>query len=193
MAEGTVEVVRTGASLARGKSRQDYGTPPAFIAAVEKRFGRIGWDLAATRENSVATVNLPHEHRYFGPDHNHPNYRDALAADRSWEITMSSGPYWLNPPFADIAPWAAKCAEYRDRPVWTLMLTPASIGTDWFREHIQDKALVLGLSPRLTFVGTSDPYPKDLMLSCFGFGVCGFDTWRWDSAPKPLDVGEGAR
>ncbi len=39
--------------------------------------------------------------------------------------------------------------------------------------------MVLGLSPRLTFEGTKDPYPKDLMLSVFGYGMNGFDTWRW--------------
>lgn len=36
------------------------------------------------------------------------------------------------------------------------------------------------LSPRLTFEGTTDPYPKDLMLSVFSAGVHGFDSWRWD-------------
>ena len=39
--------------------------------------------------------------------------------------------------------------------------------------------MVLGLSPRLTFEGETDAYPKDLMLSVFGFGLHGFDTWRW--------------
>jgi hypothetical protein len=39
--------------------------------------------------------------------------------------------------------------------------------------------MVLPLNPRLTFVGEKDPYPKDLMLSCFGFGVTGCKQWRW--------------
>ncbi len=47
--------------------------------------------------------------------------------------------------------------------------------------------MVLGISPRLQFTGTVpnprtgkiDGYPKDLMLSVFGAGLNGFDTWRW--------------
>lgn len=42
------------------ESRQDYGTPPEFIAAVERRFGPIVHDLAAHAGN--------HRHaRYFAP------------------------------------------------------------------------------------------------------------------------------
>jgi len=73
-----------------------------------------------------------------------------------------------------------------------LMLTPASIGSEWFQRYVHRKAMVLGLSPRLHFVGAADPYPKDCMLSCFGFGVTGFDIWRWDedvperAEPSPM-------
>jgi hypothetical protein len=60
------------------------------------------------------------------------------------------------------------------------MLTPASIGTEWFRRHVLGRAFVLGLSPRLTFVGTTAPYPKDLMLTVWGgpYGP-GFGCWNW--------------
>ena len=154
---------KTGASLNRGKSKQDYGTPPEFLEAVRLRFGPISFDLAATIENSVCGE------WFYGPT------QDSLAQD--W--ALHDGLLWLNPPFANIAPWAEKSAACRHRRGWLLLLTPASIGTDWFAEHVKDNAIVLGLSPRLTFVGTTDPYPKDLMLSCFGFGMSGFDTWRW--------------
>jgi hypothetical protein len=41
-------------------SRQDYGTPPNLLAAIERRFGRIEFDLAAHAAN--------HKHdRYFAP------------------------------------------------------------------------------------------------------------------------------
>jgi hypothetical protein len=177
---GSVEEVlaggaaKTGACLNRGRSKQDYGTPIEFIEAAEKRFGPIAWDLAATSANKKSWRDGTGREDYFGPDHPRPEYRDALATD--WDI---AGTLWLNPPFADIAPWAAKCAQYRHRADWILLLTPASIGTDWFAEHVNGKAMVLGLSPRMTFEGTTDPYPKDLMLSVFGFSVRGFDVWRW--------------
>ena len=164
MTTTAVEIVRTGASMNRGRSKQDYGTPLEFIRAVEARFGRLDFDLACTRENAKAPSG------YYFPE------VDALR--RVWALL--DGNLWLNPPFANIAPWAAKCAEEsRRRTGLILLLTPASIGTDWFAEHVNRKAMVFGLSPRLTFEGTTDPYPKDLMLSVFGCGMSGFDVWRW--------------
>ncbi len=59
------------------------------------------------------------------------------------------------------------------------MLTPASIDSNWFARHVNRKAFVLGLNPRVTFEGCSAPYPKPLMVSVFGLGLSGFDTWRW--------------
>lgn len=159
------------------RSKQDYQTPPEFVDAVERRFGAIAFDLAANLDNAVRAD------AFYGPGS--PIAEDALAED--W--TRHTGTLWLNPEFGKIAPWAAKCAlslatirRNADR-VWradwrVAMLTPASIGTDWFAKHVHRKALVLGISPRLQFVGADDEYPKDLMLSVFG-PTPGFDCWRW--------------
>lgn len=160
-----LEVTKTGASLNRGRSKQDYGTPPEFITAVERRFGAIVCDLAASHANTKAA-------RFYDEATN------SLA--QPWAKNDPIGTLWLNPPFSDIATWAEKCAaECSGRNGLILFLTPASVGANWFENHVHRKALVLALSPRLTFEGTSDPYPKDLMLSVFGCGLCGFDTWRW--------------
>lgn len=153
-------------------TKQDYGTPWEFIRAVEARFGRIEWDLAAHDENAKC-VN------FIGPD------RDSLTVD--WAELSPTGTLWLNPPFKNIDPWAEKCAaEGARRHGLIAMLTPASVGTDWFARYVHRKAIVLGLSPRMTFEGTvnpktgkPEPYPKDLMLSVFGMGMNGFDVWRW--------------
>lgn len=157
-------MTRTGPSVRRGKSKQDYGTPWEFISAVERRFEPLVVDLACTRENSKAPNGLCY------PD------QDAFAVDWS-EL---GGGLWCNPPFADIEPWAEKMAnECEHRESFAFLLVPASIGTDWFAKHVAGRAYVLGLSPRLTFEGCEDPYPKDLMLAVYGFGLHGFDTWRW--------------
>lgn len=133
------------------------------MTAVQKRFGPIAWDLAATAENAVAGP-------FYSPEQN------SLVQD--WN--RLSGNLWLNPPFSDIDPWAAKCATTKDRAGWLFFLTPASVGSNWFSSHVLPNAFVLGLSPRLQFVGTNDPYPKDLILSLYGFGgMRGFQTWRW--------------
>lgn len=165
MSAPTVEK-RTGPSMRRGSSKQDYATPRAFIEAVEKRFGPLSFDLAAHRSNSVTGAC------YFGPDHPNEDYRDSLV--RPW---VMPGNLWLNPPFADIEPWAEKCEGARHRTGLILLLTPASVGSAWYERHVHHKAFVMPLSPRLAFNG--EPYPKDLILSAFGFGMSGFEPWRW--------------
>lgn len=156
-----------------GRSKQDYGTPRVFLDAVEQRFGELNIDLAAHEGNRVTSS-------YFGPGGIYP---DSLSDECDW--SNHGGVLWLNPEFGNIAPWAEKCAANRNRSDWILFLVPASIGTDWFKEHVQHKSIVLGLSPRMSFDG-KNAYPKDLMLCCYGFGLSGFDTWRWKPGWEPL-------
>lgn len=147
-------------------SKQDYGTPWEFIRAVEHRFGPIACDLAASAENAKAPLFIDES-------------RNSMSV--AWSAEQPTGNLWLNPPFADIMPWAAKAqAESARRAGLILMLTPASIGSEWFRWYVNAHAFVLGVGPRLTFEGCHDPYPKDCMLSVFGMGLRGFDVWRWD-------------
>lgn len=163
------------------RSKQDYGTPPELVAAIERRFGAITWDVAATADNSVCS-------RFFSRDG-----IDALTDDWSARFTRRDV-LFLNPEFGGIATtWAPLVAKWTRKLPWLrlLLLTPASIGSEWFQQHVHRKAMVLGLSPRLHFVGADDPYPKDCMISGFGFGVQGFDVWRWDedaAEPPPASM-----
>lgn len=148
-----------------GRSCQTYGTPWEFIRAVEARFGPLVCDLAASSENAKAPA-------FYSKEGN------ALVQD--WHLDYPTGNLWLNPPFEDIGPWAEKCAaESTKRHGFILLLTPASIGSNWFAAHVNRKAMVLGLSPRLQFEGTTAPYIKDLALSVYGHGLSGADCWRW--------------
>lgn len=164
-----------------GSSTQIVETPWALIDAVEKRFGRITFDLAATRENCKVrgTPNAPNER--FGPGS--PRGEDALV--ENW--LRKRGNSWLNPEFGEIKHYAAKCAEtaasirranLHDR---ILFLVPASVGSNWWAEHVDKKALVLFTSPRVTFVSHSSPYPKDLAVCVFSTqDKPGYECWRWD-------------
>jgi hypothetical protein len=158
-----------------GRSEQTVATPRDFLDAVEKRFGKMTWDLAATSANAITRNG-----NYFGPDHCVTGRRDALIND--W--TKRTGNLWLNPEFGDIAPWVKKCAEldlmgrHSGRLARLFLLVPASVGSNWFHEFVFSRALVLFLSPRLTFVGHTQAYPKDLLLACYGFKP-GFEWWRW--------------
>lgn len=144
-----------------GKSFQAYATPKDFLAAVERRFGVVRTDLAASSDNAVA-----------------PEYFNELQNSLVQDWTALKGVAFCNPPFADLAPWAEKLSTVRDRRAWTLLLTPAAVGSEWVADHVLDKALMLLLAPRLCFDG-KNPYPKDLILICAGFGVRGIDRWRW--------------
>lgn len=150
-------------------SKQDYRTPPEFIDAVRRRFGPPGWDLAASHGDEIDLVA-----GYFTPE------TDSLA--QCWRRLPSvCAVAWLNPPFRNIRPWVRKLDEecqYLRR--WTLLLVPASMGSGWWREHVMGKCMVFGI-PRLTFVGETAAYPKDLALCAYGYGVHGTGYWDWRS------------
>lgn len=145
-----------------GRSVQEVATPVEFIDAVQDRFGPITFDLAALKSNSVVE-------RFYSPKD------DSL--QQRWH--QHEGWLWLNPPFSDIGPWARKCVAEAAHGAHILLLTPASVGADWFRFHLFPNAYVLYLSPRLQFAGHPHPYPKDLALTVFCHDMHGQDTWRW--------------
>jgi len=157
------------------KSEQTVATPRDFLDAVEVRFGKMAWDLAATAENCIIKGwGSEGGLKRFGPDHHDPKKRDAFAN----EWTKLKGNLWLNPPFGDIAPWAEKCAGCFSSNRRIFLLVPASVGSNWFRHFVFNRAMVLFLSPRLTFVGHTQCYPKDLILAIYGHKP-GFECWRW--------------
>jgi phage N-6-adenine-methyltransferase len=148
-----------------GRSKQDYGTPPEFIKACKDRFGDLFVDLAATSENTVCNSWIPPE-------------IDSLKQD--WVCAYQYERCWLNPPYSNIEPWAAKCADYAKRSRGEILfLVPASIGSNWFVKHAKDCSVVIALNGRLSFVGTDGPYPKDLILCVYSRGLTGFQTWDW--------------
>jgi hypothetical protein len=159
-------------------SKQTYETPPEFITAVERRFGVIDFDLSATDGAQKGS----HWHlQHFNPEQDSllQDWAELrIPADDEANADDPARVAWLNPPFANIRPWAAKCEGVRLLSRWTLLLVPASIGTGWYADHVLGKAMVFGIS-RITFLGTDGPYPKDLMLCAYGYGVSGEGFWDW--------------
>lgn len=162
----------------RHTSEQSVATPPELIEAVVRRFGQgrgIDLDLAASIDNAKASS-------FFD------EAQDSLVQD--WPGAIGSfgdgAVAWLNPPFATMGPWAAKCAADGEilrmarRGQRIIMLSPASVGANWFRDSVFGVAAVYPLSGRVAFVGHEQAYPKDLMLSIFGDVEPGFFApWRW--------------
>lgn len=154
----------TGPSVKRGQSKQDYATPLDFIKVVEKRFGPIAFDLAASAENHKGGG-------YFTKE------MDSL--QQHWHELP--GLLWLNPPFDNIAPWAKKCAEESVRGANILLLVPASIGSNWFREHVYEYGRIIALNGRIHFDPEKPtwPYPKDCILVHYPSQSIALEIWRW--------------
>lgn len=172
--------MKTGPTIARGKSKQDYPTPWEFIRACERKFGgRITVDLAASEGNEKAPKYITEQTNSLTVD-----WHKIKREFHDW--------FWLNPPFDNITPWAKKCAEESTKGTAILFLTPASVGSNWFRDFVHPHAEVHALNGRITFVGASDPYPKDCILSAFwpnktGCAETGFHVWTWpDDVEDPM-------
>ncbi len=163
---------------ASSTSRQDYETPPDFLAAVTRRFGELDVDLACGLSDQLGlfgksdTRKAPHGLCWPAVD----------SLTVPWGDMFDGCTMWLNPPFKRMDPWVAKCKlEAAKLEVGRiLVLSPACVATNWFERHVWGVARVFPLLPRITFVGEVHPFPKDLMLSVYGPGVVpGVELWRW--------------
>lgn len=162
----------TGASFNRGSSRQDYETPTEFVRQVEEYLGlSFAWDLAALAATAKAS-------RYIAPrgsGHEHEDYFSDLT------LSAVRGACWLNPPFGDLPRWAARTAEvYHPTERVIVWLSPAAVSTNWFADSVWPHASVVAFRPRLSFVGESHGFPKDLMLAIYGTSrLPKFSLWRY--------------
>ena len=83
----------------------------------------------------------------------------------------------MNPPFANIGPYAQKA--YSDGGK-IAMLVPASVGANWWRDWVDGKSYVLFLNGRLKFGGCKDYYPKDCALVLYTpERFIGNEVWSW--------------
>lgn len=154
----------------KGRSKQDYCTPPEFLEAVlrRKRIPLFDMDLAASHANAISCAES-----YYTKE------QDALA--QPWY--RGSGWNWCNPPYTHIEPWVRRAYQQSclDDGAKTLMLLPAGVGSNWFRDWVHEKAKVIFLNGRITFVGATDAYPKDCILLEYQPGCwCNdYSVWSW--------------
>lgn len=169
------------------ESRQDYETPPDFLAAVKRLFG-VDFDVDLA-------CSYPTQTDMFLPDNRKAPLGLAWPTVDSltvpWAQDYGDCVCWLNPPFKSAAEFAAKCAleiqSFGDRGM-IFLLTPASVSSNWYADHVWGRALTFAIRPRLVFVGETDPFPKDLILNLYTPDVPErialnrareFDLWRW--------------
>lgn len=164
----------TGPTINRGESSGDIWTPWAFIRAVERKFGPIAVDLAASDGSAKARCYITEA-------------TDSLSQD--WAKLLDGGLGWLNCPFSDIAPWALKCAAEMEQGAKILLLVPGSIGANWYWNWVEPYADVYSVG-RMVFDNcynkkgelVTTPYPKDLILCYYdqlSQGMEGMQRWRW--------------
>ncbi len=165
----------SGARVSSGPdSKQDYKTPADFMEAVIARFGPITFDLAAHAGNTQSP-------NYFapctGPEGPLPFDPEAYgidAFDHPWASLSTStfrrhgfmGLLWNNCEFNDIVSWASRHRDESKKGANSLLLTPASVGANWFSDLIAPYADTYLLKPRLAFI-PGQTYNKDCMLSHF--------------------------
>ena len=135
-------------------TEQVFGTPTEFILAVQRKYGPISFDLAASEEAHV------HPQYYTEQD-------DSLDPQTIWPDTPPGCWNWLNPPFSKIAPWMERSKKDAGKGKQIMALVPASVGSKWFSYYVDGAARVKFLRPRSTFIGHTQSFPKDLMLCLF--------------------------
>lgn len=142
----------------------EWSTPLAFFETLNEEF-HFRTDVAATKENRLC-------YYYFGPDHELPQMRDALAEDVVWEWPGLA--VWCNPPYSMCKEFVAKAVEQQKKGVTTVMLIPSRTDTKYWHTYIWDCKLhqprpniqVRFVPGRLKFGGAknSAPFPSVVVV-----------------------------
>ena len=140
-----------GPTMRRFSSNQAHETPWELICAIEKRFGLIEIDLAATSKNAKAG-------RFITKKEN--------SLKCNWAEMLKGELGYLNPEFDPVTPWIDKSIEQQLQGARFVDLLQGSMDANWFWKMLRH-AHVYALEPRVTFVGEKDVFPKPLVLSAF--------------------------
>lgn len=156
--------------LVSSTSKQDYGTPPELVQAIERDFSKIAFDLAATAQNTVAPF-------FISKDASN----DSILADwlADYNYHKRNGVLWLNPPFEKVRPWMEKCRDESAKGARILSLTKASLDANWYQDVVAPNAASWILKDRVKFVGCDYVFTQALMLSEWGTGKRGLGFWDW--------------
>jgi phage N-6-adenine-methyltransferase len=139
----------------------EWETPDDLYRAYQYIF-KMELDVAATLDNRKHV-------RYFGPDHDDPDLRDALAVD--WFAHVGRGAVWMNPPYSRglQKKFIAKAAEEQHKGVTTVALLPARTDTVAFHTHVYRRPNVdiEFLKGRVKFGGAEHGAPFPSMIVVF--------------------------
>lgn len=117
-------------ALMFSKASDEWSTPQDTFDALHVEFD-FQWDAAASAENAKLG-----RYSYFGLDHAHREYRDAIAVT-PW-TTYQRERFWLNPPYSRCREFIRKAAAEAARGALVVCLAPARTDTRWWHEHVWD-------------------------------------------------------
>jgi phage N-6-adenine-methyltransferase len=159
-------------------SIQDRGTPQSLVDQIAKRFGvYFVLDLAANEENKKCAYYISEqENSLISP---WSVMKNELGSRFIVDCEPSNRAAWLNPPFKSVGPWMEKCKIESAKGCKIISLTLSSLGSNWYRDHVEGNALSLILRDRVTFDGCKYPMPKEIMITLWGFQMTGLGFWSW--------------
>lgn len=159
-----------------GKSKKDYCTPPALIKCVKHRLkiNNFTVDLAADEHNSLGFL-------YF--DEKMDSLIQPWANHKGW--------LWCNPPYSTIELWVEKAAKEARLGAQIVMLIPASVGANWWRDWVEPNAFISYLNGHLNFIPDQPKalYPKDCALLFFTpWEFIGHEIWTWKNTLDQIEA-----
>lgn len=158
------------------KSVQTYTAPMSFVNLCAERFGvNFVLDLAADASNARCNIFYDEKENALKQDWHSGLLRAATIEDAEMKRVAA----WNNPPYRITPAFMRKCSEESQRGCKIVTLTLASLGTKWYKSYVKPFAASYILEDRITFDGQKDPFPKELMVSLFGFGMTGLCWWNW--------------
>lgn len=120
----------------RGSGRH-WATPPDLFQKLDSEF-RFTLDPCATIKTAKCS-------RFF------TEQEDGLSKD--WEGDR----VFMNPPYgAEIRPWIRKARESADKGALVVGLVPAETDSDWWHDHIVDRAEIRYIRGRIRFLVYGD-------------------------------------
>ncbi len=116
------------------QGRQNWRTPPELFAALSRRWGPFGLDLAADHDNHLC-----------------PDY--FTAEDSAFDYIWGECNAFLNNPFEQMALWLPEVRRQADMGTTITMLCPLDSGVAWFPQHAWGKfdSMTL-LAPRVSYI-----------------------------------------
>lgn len=169
------------------KGEQVYTTPADFVDLCERRFGvNFVLDLAADKSNTRCEGFYDKKVNSLQQDWVKGVKMANFILPVTPDIVNLDPACWLNPEFKQATPFMRKCATEGQNGCKIIALTLSSLGTQWYKRWVKPYAMSYILEDRMIFEGQTAPYPKELMISLFGFGMTGLGWWNWKAAADVL-------